>query len=141
MVNIDEAEQMLEEIAAEIPVEFFNGLNGGILLLPEIKYSSTNEAPGLFTLGEYHRSRSMGSYIIIYYGSLTCAYGHLLTVEFKDKLRDVLLHEFTHHLESRAGTRDLEKKDEQDLERYRENYFKRRFVRRNLDSNSCDDGL
>jgi hypothetical protein len=73
----------------------------------------------LFTLGEYHYSYSMGRYICMYYGSFAALYGHLPPEEFKVQLRETLRHEFTHHLESLAGEKDLEIEDERQLAKYR----------------------
>ncbi len=42
--------------------------------------------------------------------------------ELNEKLEELLLHEFTHHIEYRAGEKNLEIKDEQDLNNYLENY-------------------
>jgi hypothetical protein len=73
----------------------------------------------LYTLGEYHHSYSMGRYITMYYGSFAVVYGHLSPEELKIRLRETLRHEFTHHLESLAGEKDLEIEDERQLARYR----------------------
>lgn len=118
MVTIDEAEIMLDEIAEEIPGAFYTNLNGGILLLPEKKISDHVRRKDLLILGEYVRDSSMGRLIKIYYGSFQQIYGHLSPKEFKEKLRETLLHEFTHHVESLAGERGLEIWDEKQMEKY-----------------------
>ncbi|MCL2843033.1 MAG: metallopeptidase family protein [Oscillospiraceae bacterium] len=117
MISIDKAHEMLEQIAAEFPAEFYEKLNGGICLLPEVKYSPHARANDLYILGEYHRN-VMGRYIYIYYGSFCRVYGHLDEEQFYAKLRKTVAHEFTHHLENLAGERGLEHKDEDDLEDY-----------------------
>lgn len=119
MITIEEMEQILEELAEELPAEFYKELNGGILLLPETKISPEAKKNDLYTMGQYRYSPSMGRYIVIYYGSFEALYGTLPTENLKQKLREVLRHEFTHHLEDLAGERDLEKEDEAELERYR----------------------
>jgi hypothetical protein len=118
MVTIDEAQAMLDEIAESLPEAFYNELNGGILLLPDVKFSDYARKDDLYILGEYVRDHVMGRLIYIYYGSFTRVYGHLAPEGFKGQLRETLLHEFTHHMESLAGERGLEKKDEADLQRY-----------------------
>lgn len=118
MVTIDEAEKMLDEIAEEIPRAFYAGLNGGILLLPEKKVSEHAKRDDLLILGEYVRDSSMGRLIIIYYGSFRQIYGHLNPEAFKNELRETLLHEFTHHVESLAGERGLEISDDEQLKKY-----------------------
>jgi hypothetical protein len=112
-------EEMLDELAAELPEQFYKELNGGILLLPDTRLSPEALANDLYTLGEYHYSYSMGRYITIYYGSFMSLYGHLSPDGVKERLRSTLRHEFTHHLESLAGEKDLEIEDERQLARYR----------------------
>ena len=43
----------------------------------------------------------------------------MIEEEFKERLKKTLFHEFTHHLESLAGERDLEIEDERQLAAYR----------------------
>ena len=108
---------MLDEIAAQLPGEVFRELNGGVSLLPQVKMSDADPDGNIYTLGEYRRDQ-MGRYIILYYGSLCAVHGHVSPGKMRKKLRDVLAHELTHHLESLAGERDLEIKDEIDMDRY-----------------------
>lgn len=119
MITIEEMEEMLDELAAELPEQFYSELNGGILLLPEKRLSPEAINNDLYTLGEYHYSYSMGRYITMYYGSFEAIYGHLSPEDMKVQLRETLRHEFTHHLESLAGEKDLEIEDERQLARYR----------------------
>jgi hypothetical protein len=112
-------EDMLDELAGELPEQFYKELNGGILLLPDTRLSPEAVDDDLYTLGEYHHSYSMGRYITIYCGSFNALYGHLSPEKFKERLRSTLRHEFTHHLESLAGEKDLEIEDERQLARYR----------------------
>ncbi len=123
MISIDEAQAMLEEIAAELPEPFWERLNGGVSLLPgELFHPESRPENPLYILGEYHVGGPMGRYIVLYYGSFVHAHGHLPPEEFKAELKHTLLHEFTHHLESLGGQRDLEIEDELDLEDYREEF-------------------
>ena len=112
MYTIDETQDTLETAAARIPEEFYEGLNGGISLLPQVKRSphSRPEKP-LYIMGEYRNSLSMGRYIVIYYGSFRRVFGHLDREEYAEELYKTLKHEFWHHLEGKAGTRDLEHED------------------------------
>jgi predicted Zn-dependent protease with MMP-like domain len=118
MLSIDEAAVILDEIAAELPKEFYNHLNGGILLMPEAKIHPESKARDLYILGTYHNERDLGRYIKIYYGSFERLYGRLPVRRLREKLKEVLVHEFTHHLESLAGERDLERKDAWFLAKY-----------------------
>lgn len=118
MVTINEAESMLNEIAESLPKAFFKELNGGILLLDDEKKSSHAKADDLYILGTYCRSSNMGNRIEIYYGSFQRLYPGCSKKTMQRHLKDVLLHEFTHHMEHLAGERGLEKKDEEQLRRY-----------------------
>lgn len=121
MIDIDEAYELLEEIAAELPEEFWDHLNGGVSLLPQKKKKSDVAGTTLYVLGEYHESSTMGRYIVLYYGSFRRVYGRDITKEFlKEEMRKTLFHEFTHHVEALAGERGLEVKDEQRLAGYQE---------------------
>lgn len=124
MISFDEVGIILDDIAAELPEDFYRDLNGGIILSPEIKtHSESNEPNYLYILGEYHNEqRGLGRYIIIYYGSFIKLYPYLQPDQQRERLRKVLLHEFTHHLESLAGERGLEIKDRIDLEKYKKRF-------------------
>jgi hypothetical protein len=111
MISIEEMQSMLDNIAAEFPAEFFKELNGGIILLPEVKRHEKSVGDDLFVLGEYNRGGSMGRYITIYYGSFIKVYGNLAGDRISEKLRSTVRHEFRHHIESLAGTDDLDRID------------------------------
>ena len=117
MITIEELNEMLDEIAAELPDEVFRDLNGGVGLLEDAKKSRADPDGKLYTLGEYRRDQ-MGRYIVIYYGSFCAVYGGVSHKKMRKHLRDVLTHELTHHLESMAGEYDLEIKDKKDLHDY-----------------------
>ena len=121
MFTIEEINEMLDEIAAELPEGIFRDLNGGVSLLAETKLSNKDPSGGLYTLGEYRRDQ-MGRYIVLYYGSLCAVHGGASHKKMRKHLRNVLTHELTHHLESLAGERDLEIEDEINLQ----NYFSRK---------------
>jgi predicted Zn-dependent protease with MMP-like domain len=117
LITIEEVNTMLDEIAEELPEEIFRNLNGGISLSELAKKSKGDPDGRLYTLGEYRRDQ-MGRYIIIYYGSLCAVYGKATHKTMRKHLRNVLTHELTHHLESLAGERALEIKDEMDMHNY-----------------------
>ena len=122
MISIDEMQALLDDIAAEFPEEFFHELSGGIVL---VRRAKRGEEDGLYVLGEYTQGGGLGRYIAIYYGSFARVYGTLSRSAMKAQLRETLSHEFTHHLESMAGVRDLEIEDERQLEQYRSRRKKR----------------
>ena len=117
MFTIEEINEMLDEIAGELPGEVFRELNGGVSLLPETKLSDADPDGCLYTLGEYRRDQ-MGRYIVIYYGSVRAVHGGDSREALRINLKKLLIHELTHHLESLAGERDLEIEDEIQLDEY-----------------------
>ena len=118
MISIDEMNVMLDEIAASFPQELFKDLNGGILLLPETKIDPAGRGNDLYILGQYCHGGNMGRYISIYYGSFGQIYGHRSPKKIQEELIKTLKHEFTHHLESLAGEKDLEIEDAEYLRKY-----------------------
>ena len=117
VIPFERAAELLDEIADSFPPEFYQELNGAILLLPEEKKHPGAE--DLSILGTYCRDY-LGRYIELYYGSfarIAAAEGWSEKI-WKKELRRTLAHEFTHHLESLAGERALEEKDEAFMEAY-----------------------
>lgn len=120
MLTQSEMLEVLEELAGELPEEFFEELNGGVVLQEEAR-PHPQGAGDLWILGEYCSGGHLGRYINIYYGSFAMVYGGLSREEMKKKLRHTLRHEFRHHLESRAGEHDLEIIDAINLAEYKYN--------------------
>ena len=104
MRDIDSFFEMLKEVCDELPGEFFHSKRGDDLVI----------------MGEYHRSH-LGNKITIYYGSFARTCGWMSDEQLKDRLREVVRHEFRHHMENLAGMygRDsLEREDRDELRRY-----------------------
>ena len=120
MFSIEAVNEMLDEIASELPDEVFRELNGGVSLLPETKISSADPGGGLYTLGEY-RHDQMGRYIVLYYCSIRAVHGRDTREELYVNLKKLLSHELTHHIEALAGERDLEREDERMIDEYLRN--------------------
>ena len=118
MFTIDEVQNILEEISAEVPEEFYRELNGGISLVPEAKHHPEARAGELFVLGEYCRDQ-MGRYIVIYYGSICASFPEISHEALRIRLKELVFHEFTHHIESLAGEKALEIKDRIQIEKYK----------------------
>ena len=119
--DIDRVNDILDEIADNIPNELYKGLSSGIVLLESSKTHEQSLDNDLYILGEYFRS-GVEKQIIIYYGSLKKVYPVISEEKLKEKLKDVLIHELTHHLEHRAGIRDLEIEDRLYIKSYKEKY-------------------
>ncbi len=124
MITIDEMEAMMAEIVEALPEELFDRLNGGVILLPDEKENKNSKNNDLFILGEYHSGGVMGRYIAIYYGSFMRLYGNLKNKKLRKKLEHTIKHEFTHHLESLAGEKDLEIEDAIKMKKYLSKYKK-----------------
>lgn len=118
LLSINEVGDLLDQIAETIPEALFKGLTGGILLHEEAMPDPQPNAEDLFILGEYCHDM-LGRYINLYYGSFAALYRDEPLEVWERELRTTLLHELTHHVESLAGVRDLEIKDELEMEMWR----------------------
>ncbi len=117
--SIDEVHEILNDISEELPEDFFKELNEGVVLLPEVKlHSESREDQRLYIMGRYMRSIT-GRNIVLYYGSFKRVYPGISRESLKTKLRETLIHEFVHHMESLAGEKGLEIKDAEDMDKYR----------------------
>ena len=121
MIDFDTMGDWLDEMAEEFPPEFYTELNGGIALLPDAVPDPEFPEGEMYFLGEYCNDE-MGRYINLYYGSFAALFADATDEELYDELYTTLSHEFTHHLESLAGARGLEVRDELELELFREEY-------------------
>ena len=104
MVSFEEAGRMLDEAAEALPQEIFEGLNGGVNLLPARK----TDQNGLLVMGTYNVNQ-MGRYVEIYYGSFRAAHGQAGPDKWRRELTRTLKPELTHHIESLAGDPSPEK--------------------------------
>jgi len=123
MLSFEQAGVILDEACEALPEGLFDGLNGGVSLLPD----AVQEADGRFTLGMYHEDM-MGCWIEIFYGSIAeCVEDPEDEEEFQRTLIETLHHELRHHVEGLAGDRTLEKEDEAETEEYRRDMELARF--------------
>lgn len=120
MTDIDGFFEILKEVCDELPDEFFRELHHGVQLAEEFKMSPYARGNDLVIMGEYQRSR-LGNKITIYYGSFARTCAGMTDEELRDRLREVVRHEFRHHMENLSGMhgRDsLEHEDKEELRRY-----------------------
>ena len=120
MIDIDRFFELLKEVCDELPDDFFRELHQGVMLSEETKISPHARNNDLVIMGEYTRSR-YGNKITGYYGSFARTYGGASEEFLKDRLRDVVRHEFRHHMENLGGMhgRDsLEYEDKVNLRKY-----------------------
>ncbi len=111
MLTYEQAGDVLDDLVDELPDEIFKDLNGGVSFVEDAVCGDD----GRYTLGMYFRDE-MGQYIELYYGSFTGLYGDMDDETFRRRLRSTLHHELTHHIESQAGDRSLERWDERQAE-------------------------
>ncbi len=121
MIDFDTMGDWLDEIAERFPEEFFRELTGGIALLPRAESDPEFPEGEVYILGDYCNDE-LGRYINLYYGSFAELFADAGEEELYEELYATLAHEFTHHLESLAGERGLEVKDELELEWLREEF-------------------
>jgi len=120
MITFETCGELLDDIADSLPLDLYRNLNGGIILLPEIKIHPKAVNNDLFILGEY-RHDNLGRYIVIFYGSFQRVYGNLPIEAFKQKLDETLRHELRHHNEFLAGYNDLVIYDNKKISQYLKN--------------------
>jgi predicted Zn-dependent protease with MMP-like domain len=122
MIGIDEFYDLLTEVCDELPEEMFRELHQGVIVSEETKISPHAKDDDLVILGEYKRSR-YGNQITIYYGSFGKTMSFADRETLKKRLREVVRHEFRHHLENLGGVygRDsLEYEDKVSIREYLE---------------------
>lgn len=119
MIDKDEFNFILSDLIDELPHAFFKELSGGIIVsdaAPESEYSLNND---LFIFGEY-RVNSLGRQVVIYRGSFDRFYSQFSEEQLKSKLREVLRHEFRHHMEFLSGIHNSESLEAEDAREIRE---------------------
>ena len=119
VISIDRFEEILGELAEELPAEFYTGLNGGILIEDRHPLHPADRNGDLYIMGEYRVDPAMGKDIVMCYGSFRRVFRGLDEAALTEEMRKVLRHEFRHHVEGRAGVRDLEVLDEAQIAAYR----------------------
>lgn len=112
MVTFEEAAAMLDEAVDALPQEIFDKLNGGVNLIP----ARRTDEHGLLIMGMYFVDQ-MGRHVEIYYGSFRERYRSAPPERWKRELTKTLKHELTHHIESLAYDRSLEKWDAEHVAR------------------------
>ena len=117
-MSFEEFEAAAYEIAETFPEDFFRELNGGVMVREDCREHPAAVDHDLFVMGEYHRDRYLGRFVVLYYGSFAQCFGYLSEDGLRERIRKVILHEFRHHLESLAGERDLEIEDAVQLAEY-----------------------
>lgn len=119
MVDIDRFYEILKEVCAELPEDFFRELHHGVHLAEECRYSPYDKDGSMIIMGEYSRN-SLGNKITIYYGSFVRTCGWMDEQQLRDRLREVVRHEFRHHMEHLGGVYGADSLEHEDREEIRE---------------------
>ena len=123
MLTIDQVNDILDEIAEDVPPALFQELNGGVNLIEEAKPDPEFPPGEMYILGEYCDDL-LGLYVNLYYGSFAA----LAEKEgwdretWEDELRITLSHELTHHMENLSGLHALDDRDAEELAAWREEF-------------------
>ena len=119
MHTFDEVAEYLDDIIDSLPDYIPSSLPGGMFLIHEAKPHPTLPFPQYMVMGEYIRD-PLGAHIHVYYNSVMAKYADASVEDIRKALREVVLHEFQHHFESRAGCRNLEVEDQRFVEAAKE---------------------
>ena len=118
--------EILSELMDELPQEFFKELHGGVIISETAPLSEYDRAGDLYIFGQYRKS-SIGRQITIFKGSFDIMHGDswleddVAKERLKTHLREVLRHEFRHHMEYMAdihNSESLEREDERAIRAY-----------------------
>ncbi|MBR6950555.1 MAG: hypothetical protein IKH56_02345 [Oscillospiraceae bacterium] len=105
MISLDEYRAILSELMDELPEEFFRELTGGVIASEALVIPDYARGDDLFTMGQYQVYSGIRQ-IVMYKGSFDRVYPQADTETARGILRDVLRHEFRHHLEYLGGIHD-----------------------------------
>ncbi len=113
-LSLEEFVSLATALIDGIPERLCTELNGGFLMLPDVKRDGD-----FYVMGEYVEDGIMGCSIILYYGSFVHLLEDCSPEEWKEELWDTIVHELRHHLESLAGVDDLVREEMAEIEAYR----------------------
>ncbi|HBC92113.1 MAG TPA: hypothetical protein DCZ10_04195 [Pelotomaculum sp.] len=113
VLTFAEFESHATDLIDQIPEKFCTQLNGGFLLLPEVKKDGE-----FYVMGEYVEDDIIGCSVILYYGSFAGLLKEAGRAEWLAELQETIRHELRHHLESLAGVEDLVLEEMAELEAF-----------------------
>lgn len=111
VMNLKLFRQAVLEAVETLPAELLERLNGGIIVEPSIK-----EEGDYVIMGEYIEDPGLGNIIILYYGSFRDAMSNAPFEEWNEEIRETVIHELRHHIESLAGVDDLSAEEDRLLQ-------------------------
>ena len=122
-MTFDEFQRMVEEMVAEVPAQFMQGLQG-VHVLEQVMQEEGYE--DVVRLGEYldpgpadflGAGEGLGRHVALYYGSFAVIAEDDPNFDWEEEAWETLTHELRHHVESLAGEDFLV---QDDVERARE---------------------
>ncbi|MBQ6622213.1 MAG: hypothetical protein IJH75_05210 [Mogibacterium sp.] len=117
--DLEEFREMVSAELDELPEFFFKDLSGGVLVEDVVAYSQYAKQKDLYTLGNYSVS-PLGRQIRIFYGSFRNSFNGYGRTALQARIREVVRHEFRHHLEFLGGVHGKDSLEEEDRRKIRE---------------------
>lgn len=120
MIDLEDFREIVADEEDLLPEVFFKDLNGGVIVQEGVRLHPDRVADDLYILGTYTRNAA-GRQITLYYGSFECTMRYADREQIKMKIREVLRHEFRHHLEflsGISGKKSLVAEDEKSMRDY-----------------------
>ncbi len=108
-MTYEEFQRMVEEMVAEIPPQFMEGLQGVHVLEQVVQEEGYED---VVRLGEYldpgpadflGAGEGLGRHVALYYGSFAVIAEDDPTFDWEEEAWETLTHELRHHVESLAG--------------------------------------
>ena len=119
ILSFDQAGDLLDQMAEELPEAVFEGLNGGVSLLPDTVLDPELEDE-VYILGEFCEDQ-MGRYIQLYYGSFAALAGeeNWSHEDWERELRETLRQRSARLFEGLAGDSSLDRRDAEQMRQWR----------------------
>ena len=108
-MSFEEFQHLIEQMVAEIPPEFMEGLQG-VHVIEEVKEEEGYD--DVVRMGEYldpgpadflGAGEGLGRHVAIYYGSFATIAADDPAFDWEEEAWETLTHELRHHVESLAG--------------------------------------
>ena len=119
MITTVQYNSIISELLDELPEEFFWELSGGVIVSEALVIPDYAQGNDLYTMGQYQIYSGIRQ-IVMFRGSFNRAHPNVDLSEAKDLLREILRHEFRHHLEYLGGVHNSSSLEAEDERRKRE---------------------
>ena len=128
-MDLDRFTELADRMMERVPAPLLKGLSGGVVVRRAAR-RRRGDPPGVYLLGEYVNDEFLGTFIVLYYGSFRRVLADEPPEVWEQELWETLRHELRHHIEARAGVRDLELEDEAFLQQLWAEWERRKPSRR-----------